>query len=164
MFIEFHWIFIDIHGFQLNGIENHWFSMKINDSHRKSNHGTYWKSLKMSGNIGFVWSFFEQQGQCWTAFCPPLRPGGGCSTNKNQRFVWGFLENRTSLGQPSGSLRAHPQPSAPCGWVLSVGAGLPPQTPPDFLFVIYKVDGCGCCLLLSHAGGVGGFLYLYRCS
>ena len=81
-----------------------------------------------------------------------------------------FKENVASVGQPStawgwvlndekssvsrggllekqdqcpDSLRPPPPPSAACGWVLSVGTGLPLQTPPDFLIVIYKVKVVG---------------------
>ena len=45
--------------------------------------------------------------------------------------------------RPSAAIGAHQRPSAACGWVLSVGTGLPPQTPPDFLFVIYKAEVVG---------------------
>ena len=45
--------------------------------------------------------------------------------------------------QPSAPLGSLRRPSAPAGWELSVGTGLPLQTPPDFLFVIYKVDVVG---------------------
>ena len=40
------------------------------------------------------------------------------------------------LPRPSAAFRGHRRPSAPCGWVLSVGTGLPPQTPPSFFMYI----------------------------
>ena len=38
--------------------------------------------------------------------------------------------NRASVGQPSAAFWPPLRPSAAWGWVLSVGTGLPPQTPP----------------------------------
>ena len=58
--------------------------MIFNDSHKWSMVfiGFQWFSW-IYEDIGFVWSFFENQGQCRTAFCgllapsgPPLRPSG----------------------------------------------------------------------------------------
>ena len=51
-------------------------------------------------------------------------------------FAWGILEKQDQCPGPLGS---HPPPSAACGWVLSVGTGLPPQTPSDFLFVYTRL-------------------------
>ena len=35
---------------------------------------------------------------------------------------------------PSAAIGPHRRPSAACGWELRSRTGLPPQTPPDFLF------------------------------
>ena len=60
-----------------------------------------------------------------------------------------------SLRPPSAPIGPPPQPSAACGWVSSVGTGLPPQTPPDFYSS--KVMVVGWCRSRSHTPeGVGG--------
>ena len=53
-----------------------------------------------------------------------------------------FIEFPPRRAAAFGSPRRD-SPACACGWELNVGTGLPPQTPPDFLFVIYKVDVVG---------------------
>ena len=79
-------------------------------------------------------------GRPWAAFGPMWV---GDKQFKNSVSREASSKNRTSLPQPSAAIGGHRRPSAPAGWYLSVGTGLPPQTPPDFLFVIYKVDVVG---------------------
>ena len=70
-------------------------------------------------------------------------------------------QNRTSVPTRSAAFGPHRQPSAAIGslWVgVKRGYGSPPQTPPDFLFVIYKVEVVGVVYCSHTPEGVGGFL------
>ena len=151
-FNDFHWLLFDVQWFSLICI---WFSLIFIDFHWIFI-DVHWFSLIFKENGASV-------GQPSTAFGPL---GVGVKRCKSGVSREASSKNRTrvptrsapigSLRRPSAAFGGHRQPSAPAGWELSVGTGLPPQTPPDFLFVIYKVYCCRCCLLLSHAGGVGG--------
>ena len=57
---------------------------------------------------------------------PSTAWGWVLNDDKNSVSREASLKNRTSVPTPSGPLRAH-------GWVLSVGTGLTPQTPPNLL-------------------------------
>ena len=125
IFIEISWIFIDFHWFSMDFqwfswifIDFHWFSMIFNGFSRKivpvldslGRPSAPWGWVFMPKNCCFAWGFLQKQDQC-------LRPLGG-------------------LRRPSAPIGAHRRRRPPAGWELSVGTGLPPQTPPDFLILV----------------------------
>ena len=77
----------------------------------------------------------------------PSVPWGWVFTDAKVVFRVGHPPKTGSVSrpdrQPSAPIGPARPPSAACGWESSVGTGLPLQTPPDFLFVIYKVDVVG---------------------
>jgi len=99
------------------------------------------------------------------AFCPHRRPGGGpLGVGVKRRKISVSCEasskNRTSVGQRSAAICSLLPPSAPWGWVLSVGTGLRPQTPPNLLvmFLLLVLSE-----LFSHAeGGRRNYFYVLR--
>ena len=83
----------------------------------------------------------------------PSAPAGWVLNDEKVVFRVRILSKTGPVSRPDR------QPSAPIGglWVgVKRGYGSPPSNSPRLsILVIYKVD-CWCCLLLSHAGGVGG--------
>ena len=77
----------------------------------------------------------------------PSVPWGWVFNDEKVVFRLGLPPKTGSVSRPdrqlSAAIRGLAQPSAPAGWVISVGTGLPPQTPSDSLFVIYKVEVVG---------------------
>ena len=134
--MDFQWIFNDFYG----------FSWIFNDFHRFS----------------LIFNGFSKK---IVPVLDGLRPlGGGYSCLNTVVSLGASSKNRTSVPTRSAAIGAHRQPSAAFAglWVgVKRGYGSPPSISPRHLFlVIYKVGGCVCCLLLSHAGGVGGFIAL----
>ena len=118
MFIDVQCIFIDSHGFSRVFIDFYGFSMIFKENGASVGRPSApWRWVFMPKNCCFAWGFLQKQDQC-------PDPIG-------------------SLRRPSAPIGAHRRPSAPAGWELRSRTGLPPQTPPDFLFVIYKVEVVG---------------------
>ena len=116
IFLDFHWVFIES---SLLFLDFHW---NFIDFHRFS---LIFKDFKDFHWFSMV--FQRQLCQCWTAFGPL---GVGIHA-WNCCFAWGFRQKQDQCPDPIGSLQ---RPSAPAGWELRSRTGLPPQTPPDFLF------------------------------
>ena len=153
MFIDVHWfsrIFNDFNDFHWFPMDFHGFSMIFNGFFKEN-----------CASVGQPWAPFGGLGRPWGAALGGLRPlGGGYSCLKTAVSRGASSKNRTSVPTRSAAFGPPRRPSPACGWELSVGTGLPPQTPPDFYSSNIQGWGCWCCLLLSHAGGVGGLHYI----